>query len=248
MFITMKAFASPRDLWQGLPVALGLDGQRGERFFAKVAAHENMPGAIAVSAAIVVVGSAIYGFTFGLWRSPLLACYVALKLPVLLVATTSLVMLLNWMIAQLMASGLGFWQVAALTYRAMAAASLVLASLAPVSAFMAITCPPPQPRQDLAHNVLLLIHVACVACAGVYGNSTMMRGLARLCRSGTAIGKLYACWLASNVLVGCQLAWILRPFLGSPNYPIAFLRADALEGNFFEFVFVTIIWKRLLGG
>ena len=244
----MRTFAAQGSFAEALPVALGLDGQRNETFFARVAAQDRLRPAIAFAAAVVVIGSACYGFTFGLWRSPLLACYVALKLPILLLATTSLVMLLNWIVAQLTASGLRFWQVAALTYRAMASAALVLASLAPVAAFLAVACPPPQPRQDLAHNVLLLVHVACVACAGAYGNSTLLRGLTRLCRAGTPVRRLYACWLASNVLVGCQFAWILRPFLGSPNYPVAFLRPDALEGNFFEFVFVTIVWKRLLGG
>lgn len=244
----MITLLTQRRFFEGLPLALGLDGRRGEAFFEQVATRRGMLPAIGVAAAVVVLGSATYGFTFGLWRSSLLACYVAIKLPLLLVATTSLVMLLNWILAQLMASGLGFWQVAALTYRAMATASLVLASLAPVSAFMAVACPPPRPSHDLSHNVLLLIHVAFVACAGVYGNSTILRGMRRLCRPGTPITRLYLSWLASNVLVGCQLAWVLRPFLGSPNYPVAFLRPDALEGNFFEFVFVTIVWKRLLGG
>ena len=76
----------------------------------------------------------------------------------------------------------------------------------------------------------------------------MVRGLRELCRPGTPIGWLHASWLASNAFVGCQFAWILRPFLGSPNYPVVFLRSDALEGNFYEFVLVTIIWKRLIGG
>jgi hypothetical protein len=244
----MNTFLARRGFFDGLPRALGLDVQRGEAFFAQVATRQALPAAIGLSAAVVVLGSAAYGFTFGLWRSPLLACYVAIKLPLLLVTTTSLVMLLNWIVAQLMASGLGFWQVAALTYRAMATASLVLASIAPVAAFLAIGCPPPRPHHDLSHNVLLLIHIAFVACAGVYGNSAVLRGLTRLCRRGTPIARLYSFWLASNVLVGCQLAWILRPFLGSPNYPVAFLRSDALEGNFFEFVFMTIVWRHFLGG
>ncbi|HEV3006638.1 MAG TPA: hypothetical protein VGX78_19360 [Pirellulales bacterium] len=231
-----------------LPLALGLDAQRGAAFFERVAARRQLAAAIAASAVVVVLGSAGYGATFGLWRSWKLALYVAIKLPLLLVATTSLVMLLNWMLAQLMGSGLRFAQVAALTYRAMATASVVLASLAPVAAFLAVACPPPRPSDDLSHNVLLLAHVAFVACAGVYGNGTVLRGLARVCRPGTRITRLYLSWLATNALVGCQLAWILRPFLGSPNYPVAFLRSDALDGNFFEFVFVTIIWKRLLGG
>lgn len=244
----MKTLLAQPRFFESLPLALGLDRHRDEAFFEQVAAGRVRLAKIGLAAVVVVIGSAAYGFTFGLWRSSLLASYVAVKLPALLVVTTSLVMLLNWIVAQLTASGLGIWQVAALTYRSMATASLVLASLAPVSAFMAFACPPPRPNDDLAHNVLLLVHVAFVACAGVYGNGTALRGLKRLCRPGTPITRLYLAWLASNVMVGCQLAWILRPFLGSPNYPVAFLRPEALEGNFFEFVFVTIIWKRLLGG
>jgi len=33
--------------------------------------------------------------------------------------------------------------------------------------------------------------MAFVGCAGVYGNSTVLRGLARLCRPGTPIARLY---------------------------------------------------------
>ncbi len=204
--------------------------------------------AVARSALIVVVCSAIYGWTFGLWRSWLLAAYVAIKLPLLLIVTTSLVMLLNWMLGQLMSSGLRLGQVAALTYRAMAVASLVLLSLSPVATLFGLTCPAPSRGEDLSHNLLLLAHVGFVACACVYGNATIVRGMRQLCAPGTPVFRLYLSWLASNVVVGCQLAWILRPFMGSPNYPVAFLREDALEGNFFEFVFVTIIWKHLLGG
>lgn len=221
---------------------------RSDAFFDRVAAGHRLPSLIAWMALSVVISSAGYGWTFGLWRSWLLATYVAIKLPVLLIVTTSLVMLLNWIVAQLMSSDLRFLQVAALTYRAMTIASLALVSLAPISALFALTWPPPAPREDLAHNLLLLIHVFFIACAGVYGNTSLLRGMKRLCRPGTSIWRLYACWLASNVVVGCQLAWILRPFMGSPNYPVAFLRENALEGNFFEFVFVTIIWKHLLGG
>jgi hypothetical protein len=35
------------------------------------------------------------------------------------------------------------------------------------------------------------------------------------------------------------LSWILRPFIGSPDLPLQFLRPDALHGNFYENVFHT---------
>jgi hypothetical protein len=233
--------AAPR--W---PPELGLAHQ--EAFFDRVASGRDLPTLIAWMALAVVVCSAGYGWSFGLWRSPLLAAYVAIKLPLLLVITTSLVMVLNWIMAQLMSSGLRLAQVAALTYRAMAVASVALVTLAPICALFALTWPEPARGEDLAHNLLLLVHVCFVGFAGVYGNTSLLDGLRRLCRPGTPVRRLYVSWLAANVIVGCQLAWILRPFMGSPNYPVAFLREDALEGNFYEFVFVTIIWKHLLGG
>ena len=219
-----------------------------DRFLAQASSGQSLSPAITQAALVVLFGAAIYGWTFGLWRSPWLALYVAIKLPVLLVLTTSMVLVFNWLLAHIMGSGLGIAQVAALTYRAMAVACLVLVSLSPVSAFLAISCPQPRPYDDLSHNLLLLLHVLFVMGAGVYGNRVTLNGLHRLSRPGTPIKRLHFSWLATNAFVGGQLAWIMRPFLGSPNYPVAFLRPDALEGNFYEFVFVTIVWKRLLAG
>ena len=43
-------------------------------------------------------------------------------------------------------------------------------------------------------------------------------------------------WLTGSLLLGSQLAWVLRPFVGSPDLPVQFLRPDPLRGNFFEAV------------
>jgi hypothetical protein len=44
-------------------------------------------------------------------------------------------------------------------------------------------------------------------------------------------------WLAGNLFLGSQLTWILRPFIGSPDLPIQFLRETAFQGNFYETFF-----------
>ena len=41
---------------------------------------------------------------------------------------------------------------------------------------------------------------------------------------------------AGNLLLGSQLSWLLRPFVGSPGLPIEFIRKEAFHGNFFEAV------------
>jgi len=48
--------------------------------------------------------------------------------------------------------------------------------------------------------------------------------------------------------VGCQMSWILRPFVGSPFYPVVFMRAECLQRNFYEFVFAEVLPYLLTGG
>jgi hypothetical protein len=55
-------------------------------------------------------------------------------------------------------------------------------------------------------------------------------------------------WLVCFGFVGCQMAWVLRPFVGSPFYPVAFLRSDALDRKFYEFVFGEVLPFLIRGG
>jgi len=41
--------------------------------------------------------------------------------------------------------------------------------------------------------------------------------------------------------VGGEVAWSLRPFVGSVYEPTTFLRRDALDGNVYEFVITDIV-------
>ena len=216
------------------------------QYFEQVAAGRGLLRSTLLCATWVVAAPAAYGWMFGLWRGQLLAAYVAIKLPLLLLATTATVMVLNWLLGQAMGSGLRLLQVAALTYRAMATACLILAALAPVAWVLSTTCPPPDREEALSHNLLLLCHIFLVGAAALVGNATMLQGLRRLARPGCRVLPLYLAWIGTHVFVGCQLSWILRPFMGSPNYPVVFLRENALEGNFYEFVFGVLI-RDLLG-
>jgi hypothetical protein len=45
---------------------------------------------------------------------------------------------------------------------------------------------------------------------------------------------VFGCWLVLFGLVGAQMGWVLRPFIGAPSLPFEWLRAR--ESNFFEAV------------
>jgi hypothetical protein len=52
------------------------------------------------------------------------------------------------------------------------------------------------------------------------------------------VKAVFGCWLFLFGLVGAQMGWVLRPFVGSPGLPFQFFRSR--ESNFFEAVSNTI--------
>jgi hypothetical protein len=59
---------------------------------------------------VIVVGCGLYGASVGLWRSPLQAAYVAVKIPLVILLTAAGNAALNGMLAQLLGTGLSFRQ------------------------------------------------------------------------------------------------------------------------------------------
>ena len=129
----------------------------------------------------------------------------------------------------------------------MAIASLVLLGLAPIALLFVCSAPDPSIDSRVTHNVILLVHVAVIGTAGTYGTRFLRRALARLAAVGGRSRAIYLLWLGSYLLVGAQLAWMFRPWVGSIYHEVVFLRPDALDGNFYEFLIGDVIPRLLTG-
>jgi hypothetical protein len=55
---------------------------------------------------------------------------------------------------------------------------------------------------------------------------------------GRQVKVVFNCWVVIFGLVGAQMGWVLRPFIGAPGSPFTWFRAR--ESNFFEAVFTTL--------
>lgn len=199
----------------------------------------------------IVVGTAAYGAVLAGWRSPRLALYGAVKLPMLFLGTTAIVSVFNWMLASLLGAGLSFKTTLFLVLSSMTVSSWILLSLAPVALFFTLSgVAYAGTPADLhyAHNSILVTHILILATAGVAGNAALLSGLRALVALRCRTMPLFFSWIASFAFVGCQMSWILRPFVGSPFYPIEFLRPDCLDRNFYEFVFGDVLPYLLKGG
>ena len=198
----------------------------------------------------VVFACAIYGLVMAGFRSPLLSFYVAIKLPVLFLGTTAIVAVFNWMVASLMGSGLTFRSTVFLVFASMTIGCWILLAFVPVALFfLASGVPVEGTHEELsyAHDVILMTHVCILAIAGFVGNAALLKGLRKVVTPGCPANVLFVLWIAAYAFVGCQLSWIFRPFVCNPFLPVAFMRADCLQGNFYEFIFTDLLPFLVMG-
>jgi len=197
---------------------------------------------VATVAAATVAGLALYGATVGWWRSPVMGAYVAIKMPLLIACTLACNALLNGLFGLILGSGLGIARSIYALLMSFALAAMVLGSLAPITFFLAWNAPPPDsPAARGAHAAYLLSHTFLIGYAGVVANVHLHRLLqARSASRKTASLTLLA-WLGGNAFLGAQFSWILRPFFGSPQLDVAFLRPDPMRGNFYETVWLSMV-------
>jgi hypothetical protein len=193
--------------------------------------------ALARYAALILIGSAVYGFTLGIWRAPLQSLYTAIKFPLLIFLICAGNAGLNGMLAQVLGSGLSFKQTSIAILMSFAIAAIILAGFSPVTLFIWYNAPPlGSATAILGHSVMLLAHVGVIAFAGVIANRRLFTLLRKVSGRDATARAVLCSWLAGNLFLGAQLAWNLRPFIGSPQLAVQFLRDDPLRGNFYEAV------------
>jgi hypothetical protein len=191
---------------------------------------------------VIVLGAGLYGAAMGWWRDPQQALFTAAKFPLIILLTTAGNALINAMLAPLLGLNIPFRQSFSAILMSFTIAAAILGAFSPVLAFMIWNAPPisPQTIQGATYNCIKLANVGVIAFAGVTGNVRLFQLLARLGGSRAVAFRVLVAWLAINLFLGGQLSWILRPFIGAPNLPVEFFRAEALHGNFYENVWQSL--------
>jgi hypothetical protein len=197
---------------------------------------------IAFHVVMIVVGAGLYGAAMGWWRDPMQALYVGIKFPLILLLTTLCNALLNAMLAPLLGLNLTLRQSLLAVLMSFAITSAILGAFSPLLAFVVWNAPPMSPdvKSTLPYALIKLTHVVVIAFAGIAGNVRLFQLLSQLGGSRAVAKRVLLAWLAVNLLLGSQLTWIARPFIGAPQLPVTFLREDALKGSFYENVFQTV--------
>jgi len=108
-------------------------------------------------------------------------------------------------------------------------------SFAPIIVFFMIT--------SENYAFLKLLHVAIFIFSGIFAIKTILSGLTYSCEKKNVYPKLglsiFKIWIFIFAFVSSQLAWNLRPFVGSKEMPFEVFRKH--EGNFYVAVINSMV-------
>jgi hypothetical protein len=197
--------------------------------------------------AVILLGAGLFGAATGSWRDSWQALFVAIKFPLVILITTLANALLNGMLAPLLGLNISLRQSLLVVLISFTIASAILGSFSPVTLFIAWNTPL-QSEGSLAllgYSFMKLTLVITIAFAGVVAHVRLLPLLTTLGGSTPVAWKVMLAWLAGNLLLGSQICWVLRPFIGRPDMEVEFLGKHPFQSNFFEQVFEAarqLVW------
>jgi hypothetical protein len=181
---------------------------------------------------------AVMGTYGGLGADRLLQMlYSALKLPLLLLLSFAVSLPSFFVLNTLLGVRSDFTEVLRALLGSQAALTLVLASMAPLTALWYLSFTDYQPA--------LLFNAALFATASFAAQWRLRSHYRTLVRRNPRHGVLLLAWLVLYAFVGIQMGWILRPFVGAPWLPVEFFR-DESWGNAYVVV-ARMVWRLLTG-
>ena len=157
--------------------------------------------------------------------------YSAVKVPILLLATTVLATPTFFVLNTLVGLRADFGTAFRAVLGTQAAIAIVLAALAPYTAVWYLSTA--DYREASAFNALMF------AVASIAAQWQLRRRYAELEARNRRHRTLRRVWIFLYAFVGIQMGWVLRPFIGDPARPPTFLRSEAW-GNAYIVVIETL--------
>jgi hypothetical protein len=192
---------------------------------------------------VIVLLAGVYGVTMGtmgftrnVGQGTLQSLTSGLKVPLLYLVSLAVSFPVLYVVLVLMGARLRFTQTLALILMALALNSALLASCAPIVVFFILT--------GSDYHFIKLLHVGIFAFSGCWAMMALWKGLQAMCEKSNLYprqaNKILQVWIVIFGFVGTQMAWSLRPFVGSPGLDYQLFRAGQ-SGNFYHAVWSSVI-------
>ncbi len=191
---------------------------------------------------IVLIFGLFYGATMGSYAGIsidrwLHLLFTALKVPLLLGATFLLSLPSFAVINYLFGLGADLRSALRIMLSCQAVVALALASLAPFTALWYFSV------RD--YKMALLFNAIIYAIASLAGQYAIRRSYRSLIARNVRHRYMLWIWIGLYSFVGIQLAWVLRPFVGSPTELVQFIRTEELSNAYVRIA--QLLWAAIAG-
>lgn len=189
---------------------------------------------------LLVVSAALYGVAMGTYAgigheriAQLLIS--STKLPLFFLLTFTLTLPPFCTLNLISGVGRDLASAVRILFATQAALCVILGSLSPVTVFWYLSI------SNYTAAILFngLIFAAATGTSGI----VLVRFYRPLIRSNRVHAWLLGAWLVLYMFVGIQMGWVLRPFIGSPDRPVEWVRHD-MWGN--AYVEILRLGRRLV--
>ena len=182
----------------------------------------------------ILLFSFLYGIVMGSYNGWMQSLVTGIKLPCLIFISLLICFPALFVIQYMIGSTMMIFQMANVILSGFIVFSTIALSFAPIVIFFMIT--------SNNYAFLKLLHVAIFTFAGIFAIKTIINGLTFSCEKKNIYPKLgmsiFKIWIIIFAFVSSQLAWNLRPFVGSRDLPFELFRAR--ESNFYIAVMQSV--------
>ena len=201
--------------------------QRSDDYFEILNDPDNSRKYLFMQLLYVVLFSFIYGVIMGSYNGALQSLVTGIKMPCLIVLSLLICFPALYVVQSMIGSTMTIFQMANIIFAGFFVFTTIALSFSPIIVFFMITSD--------SYSFLKLLHVAIFTFSGIFAVKTIINGLKFSCEKKNIYPKLgmsiFKIWVVILAFVSSQLAWNLRPFVGSRDLPFELFRIR--EGNFY---------------
>jgi len=184
---------------------------------------------------VILLFSLLYGVVMGSYNGILQSISTGIKVPTLIFLSILICFPALYVIQYMIGSTMTLFQMLNIILSGFVVFTTITLSFAPIIVFFMIT--------SENYAFLKLLHVAIFIFSGIFAIKTILSGLTYSCEKKNVYPKLglsiFKIWIFIFAFVSSQLAWNLRPFVGSKEMPFEVFRKH--EGNFYVAVINSMV-------
>lgn len=201
--------------------------QNSDDYFEMLGDPRNSKQFIIQQLLFILLFTFLYGIIMGSYNGWLQSIVTGIKIPVLIMLSLLICFPALYVIQSMIGSTMTINQMANIIFSGFFVFSTIALSFGPIVIFFMITSD--------SYSFLKLLHVAIFTFSGIFAVKTIINGLKYSCERKNLYPKLgmsiFKIWVFILAFVSSQLAWNLRPFVGSREMQFELFRER--EGNFF---------------